>query len=259
VADKAADLIDQNSSKVDDLLAGGTPLDKLPDDLGLAAVTGTLDARGDTPAGHPAPIPGSPSLRRALVDAAFAMHPGDPLKLQKSPDQSPAYFAVDVEQIQPPAPKPFDQVADAVRADWMRDARRREQDALATRIYTAAQGGKPLADAAAQAGFTMHALPPVGRLSPVAGVPEKLVAPLFGLRPGEATMAETPDGFTVAVLTKVDDPPPSADPIGYARLREEVAAAMGNDIESTYAYALRLSMRPTVNQKLLDQMTQGSE
>ena len=59
IAEKAADLIYDRANKIEDLLAGGVPLDKLPGDLGLAAVTGTLDAQGNTPAGQPAPIPGS--------------------------------------------------------------------------------------------------------------------------------------------------------------------------------------------------------
>ncbi len=49
LADKAADLIYDRASKIEDLLAGGTPLDDLPGDLGLAAVTGTLDAQGQHP------------------------------------------------------------------------------------------------------------------------------------------------------------------------------------------------------------------
>ena len=58
LADKAADLIYDRAGKVQDLLAGGTPLDEMPADLGLAAVTGTLDEHGNTPEGTRAPIPG---------------------------------------------------------------------------------------------------------------------------------------------------------------------------------------------------------
>jgi peptidyl-prolyl cis-trans isomerase D len=259
VADKAADLIDQYSSKVDDLLAGGTALKDLPPDLGLAAVTGTLDAQGNTPAGRPAPIPGSAALRKALVAAAFAAKPGDALKLQRVAEGEAAYFAVDVESIEKPAPRPLDQVRDAVSADWTRDQRQREADATATRIYSAVGAGMQLEAAARQAGLAVQALPPVGRLNPTEGVPDKLVAPLFALRPGQATMVQTPDGFMVAVLRTIDDPAPSADPVGYAQLRERLAAAMGQDIESTYAFALRLSQKPTVNDRLLSQMTADSE
>ncbi len=78
IADKAADLIYDRSSKLEDLLAGGATLETLPADLGLAAVTGTLDAKGNTLEGKPAPIPGPPSLVHALVGAAFQAKKGDP-------------------------------------------------------------------------------------------------------------------------------------------------------------------------------------
>ena len=52
------------ANKVDDLLASGAPLDELPGDLGLAGVTGTLDAQGNTPDGTPAPIPGAGRVAR---------------------------------------------------------------------------------------------------------------------------------------------------------------------------------------------------
>ena len=54
LADKSADLIYDRAGKVQDALAGGTTLDDLPGDLGVAAVTGTLDAQGNTADGKPA-------------------------------------------------------------------------------------------------------------------------------------------------------------------------------------------------------------
>jgi peptidyl-prolyl cis-trans isomerase D len=67
LAEKAADLMYDRANKIDNLLASGTSLDQLPTDLGLAAVTGTLDAKGSTMNGEPAPIPGPPELKDALV------------------------------------------------------------------------------------------------------------------------------------------------------------------------------------------------
>jgi peptidyl-prolyl cis-trans isomerase D len=262
VADKAADVIDKEASELEDEFAGGTTLDdKLPSNLKGEA--GTLDAKGMTPAGTPAPLLGSPSLREAMIAAAFAAHKGDPLKMVQAPSSDPnappSYFALTVEDILPPAPKPYDQVKDAVRADWMRDAMHREQDAAATKLLTAVQGGAKLADAAASAGLAVHALPPVGRMRQADGVPASLTAPLFGMKKGEATMVETPDGFVVAVLADITDPDPKTDPIGYARLREELNGALANDTQASYAFALRNEVHPRVNRALLDQITQAGE
>ena len=85
IADKASDLIYDRANKTDDLLSGGVALDNLPGDLGLVAVTGTLDAQGYTPACQPPPIPGDDRLRKALIPAAFQMKPGDPPHLAQAP------------------------------------------------------------------------------------------------------------------------------------------------------------------------------
>lgn len=103
-ADKATDLIYDRANRLEDLLSGGTKLGDLPGDLGVAALTGTLDHTGMTPEGNPAPLPGSPELRAALIDAAFAAHVGDTAKLVQAPGQAKAYYAVDVEAITPPSP-----------------------------------------------------------------------------------------------------------------------------------------------------------
>lgn len=263
VADKAADLIDQRSVKIDDMLQGGTTLDQLPGDMGLAALTGTLDAKGNTPEGNPAPIPGSKQLRAAIVAAAFQARKGDPLKLQQGPPGPggvvSAYFALDVEDIMPPAPRPFDTVKETVRADGTADARRREQNVAATKLMTAAQSGTGLADAAKAAGLTVRRLPPVGRFEPVDGVPHSLVEPLFGMRQGETTMVETPDGFMVATLAKIDDPDPKADPVGEARLVDQINQQMANDMQTSFILGVRNAAKPRVNQALLDQLTQPGD
>ncbi len=71
LADKAASQIYDSANKLDDVLGTGAGLDKIPSGLGASGLEGTLDASGNTPAGTPAPIPGSPELRKALIEAAF--------------------------------------------------------------------------------------------------------------------------------------------------------------------------------------------
>jgi len=257
VADKAADLIYDRSSKLEDLLAGGTTLEALPADLGLAAVTGTLDAKGNTPEGMPAPIPGPPALVQALVQAAFAAKKGDPPQLIEAPRENngvESYFAVNVEDITPPAPKPMAEVADAVRADWTHDAIRHEQEEAAAKLLSAVKGGQHLADAAV--GLHVQRLPSVGRAGDVEGVPPQLLDPLFGLKVGEPTMVETPDGFLVAELVQIQQADPNADPIGYGQLREALAKAIGDDVQAVLTMALRERASPKVNPTQLDSLAQ---
>jgi peptidyl-prolyl cis-trans isomerase D len=251
IADKAADLMYDRANRIETLLSSGSTLDTLPGDLGVAAVTGTLDAEGDTLEGQPAPIPGPPELRSAFIQAAFAAKLNEPPKLVQAPNGAngaQSFFALTVEKIDPPAPRPLDQVIDKVRADWIADRKRHEQEEIAAKLFSSLKGGFTLAAAAQRAGLPVRHLPPTGRETPATGVPQQLLAPLFGLKQGEATMVETGDGFMVAVLSKIERPDPKSDPVGYGQVREQLARAIGQDIETVYASAVRDRSHPHVNE-----------
>ncbi len=119
------------------------------------------------------------------------------------------------------------------------------------------KAGQTLAEAAA--GLTVRHLPLVGRSAPVEGVPAQLITPLFGLKQGEPTMAETQDGFVVAVLREVQTPDAAADPIGYGQVRDGMARAIATDMENVFASALRDRASPHVNRQALEQLIQQSE
>lgn len=261
---KAADVIYDRANKVEDALAGGGNLADLPGDLGLAAVTGTLDAKGNTPQGSEAPIPGPPELRSALIAAAFHAKPGDPPHLTEVParaeggqqQQVSSYYALVVENVTPPAVKPFDQVQAQVTQDWRRDATRREQEDAAAKILTAVKGGQSLEDAALKTGVTVRRLPAVGRKGEVEGVPPQLVQPLFSLKKGEPTMVETPSGFVVAVLTDIQRPDPSPDSSAYREVREQLRRSIGDDLENLYVAAVRTRDKPRINQQMVESLVQ---
>ena len=210
-----------------DLLASGTKLDELPTGLGLAAVQGTLDAAGNTAEGEPAPIPASPTLRQAIVAKAFTLGPSDPATLESGPDHS--FYAVTVDSITPPAERPLDQVRDRVRDDWLRDARRHEQDVVAAGLLAATESGRTLKEAAEAAGVPLTRSPAIGRSQPPPGIPSQLVQPLFATDVGKATMVETPTGFVVAVPVTVTKPDPAVDVAGLDRVRTGLAGAMSDD------------------------------
>jgi peptidyl-prolyl cis-trans isomerase D len=259
IADRAVDLVYGNANKLEDLLAGGAKLEELPGDLGLLAISGTLDAQGLTVDGGAAPIPGDEALRRAVVAEAFRQGQGAPARLSEVPRTQGAaigFFAVEVDEIFPPEPRPYADVALIVRDDFIRDAIRRSRDAAAAGLLAAVKAGKTLAEAAAEAGLTAAPLPPVSRTSPAAGVPPQLIEPLFALKKGEATMIETPDGFLVAVLAEIREVDPKADPLTWGRIRDAVAKGLGDDLQASITFALRDRAKPQVNRKLADSIAQ---
>jgi peptidyl-prolyl cis-trans isomerase D len=261
---QAVEQVYDRSTKLDDALGGGGSLDELPTGLGVAAVTGTLDAHGNTPEGQTAPIPGPPALRDALISAAFATKVGEPPRLVEVPAEAAqgqpagpsAYYALSVESITPPAGEPFDQVRDRVREDWMSTARHHETETIAAGVLAAVKGGQNLTDAATGFGLAVQRLPPTERQSPPQGVPQQLVQPLFGMKVGEPTMVETADGFLVAVLAEVQIPDAKSDPIGFGQSRVTIERSMGDDIVSSYVNALRVAANPRVNNQVLNSIIQ---
>ncbi|HTW29466.1 MAG TPA: SurA N-terminal domain-containing protein [Acetobacteraceae bacterium] len=254
---RAGDQLYDRANKVEDVLASGSGLEKIPDNLGLAAVEGTLDAKGITPEGNQAPIPGPPELRTQLIAAAFDAKPDEPPHLNdvtNGSGETVGYYAVVVEKITPSARIPYDKVADQVREDWLAQQRRHEQETVAAKLMTAVNGGKSLVDAAEVDGLHVDTTPPIGRDNPPPDVPTQLVQPLFVLAKGKATMVETPDGFVVAQLTQVEEPSPTKDPLGYDRIRHALSAAIANDVEVSFAAALRERGNARVNQSLFDQV-----
>jgi peptidyl-prolyl cis-trans isomerase D len=252
--DRAVDQVYSRANKLDDALSAGTGLDDLPGDLGLAAVAGTLDAQGNTPAGEPAPIPGPPELRDAIIKAAFATAKGEPPRMVEAPGQS--YYALQVEDIIEPKVKPLSEVETQVQDDWIEAQRRHEQEAAAAKLMAAAQAGGSLDDAATVAGLRMEKTPPVMRNGTVEHVPPQLQAALFQLKKGETTMVETPDGFLVVRLTDITEPDPASDPAGAATMREALTRALDQDVQVVFATALRDRARPRVNRTLLDNLVE---
>jgi peptidyl-prolyl cis-trans isomerase D len=260
LASKAADVMYDRANKVDNVLGSGVGLDQMPSDLGLVGVAGTLDADGNTKDGVAAPIPGPAELKSALIKAAFQAQKGDPpqlVEVQTPSTGGSAYYAVSVEDVIPPAVKPFDEVKERVAADWTQDARRHTQNEAAAKLLTAVKGGQSLADAAAVAGVSVHRTPLVTRGGSAEGVPPQLEQALFGLKKGEATMIDTGDGFIVAVPAEIIEPDPKADPTGYGQVREAVVRSIGNDMTTVFAEALRQHAEPRINQAVLDSVSGG--
>jgi peptidyl-prolyl cis-trans isomerase D len=258
LTNKAADLMYDRANKVDNVLGSGASLDEMPSDLGLVGVAGTLDAEGNTADGTPAPIPGPAELKAALIKAAFETQKGDPLRLvevQTPSTGGSAYFALSVEDVLPPSVKSFDAVRNQLATDWARDAQRHSQEQAAAKLLATVKGGKSLADAAAVAGVTVRRTPLITRGGTAEGVPSQLAQALFTMKPGEATMVETNDGFIVAVPADIIDTDPKDDPTGYSQVRQVVTRSIGADLATVFADALRTRAEPRINQPVLDTVT----
>jgi peptidyl-prolyl cis-trans isomerase D len=259
LAEKATDVMYDRANKIDNLLGNGTSLDQMPSDLGLAGVSGTLDSKGDTKDGTPAPIPGPTELKAALVAAAFHSQKGDQPQLTEVQTPSvggSAYYAVSVEEVIPPAVKPYDEVKQQVATDWAADQQRHAAEEKAAKLLTAVQGGQKLADAAAVAGVPVDHTPLVMRDGAAESMAPQLAKLLFGLKPKEPAMVATATSFIVAVPDKIDTPNPAADPGGYDALRQAVDRSVGNDMAAIFTEAVRQRANPRINKANYDAIVQ---
>lgn len=252
---QALGLVNSRVDALQDALAGRTPLEKLPGDLGLAALQGSIDSNGLTEQGTPAPIPGSAALRQAIVAQAFQQQRGQAASLINGPDNS--YFALTVDGVTPATMKAFADVKSQVLASWTQDQMQRAQNQAATDILQALKSGRTLAGLASARGLSVTTTPPLTRQGQAPdGVPQNLVAPLFSLKQGESTMIATPDGYVVAQLTAINTPNPASDPVGYDQLKASLAGALADDMQAVFAGVVTAKANPRINQTVIQQIAQ---
>jgi peptidyl-prolyl cis-trans isomerase D len=251
---KAQVQVNQDVDNVQDALAGQTPLDQLPGNLGLVAVEGTLDANGNAADGNPAPIPGGASLRGAIITAIFAAHIGDPAQLINGPDGG--YFAFTLDSITPPSVEPYDSVKQKVAAAWIQDALLREAEVKAANLLQAVNGGQSLDAAASAAGYPVSMLPPVSRNTTPNGVSNAMVQILFSLKLGQATMTQTADGFSVAALTAINRPTPQDDAADASEVTQAMTKSLEDDTVASFIAGLQARDNVRVDDKLFAEVYQ---
>lgn len=251
--DRALDMAYERANRAEDALAGGTPLTDVASGAGATLATVTLDSSGRSPANEQVSLPVPADQREALLRAIFAAREGDAPRMAEMGD---AFVAIELRGVTPPALRPFESVEQEVRLAYLADARRRAAEERAAGLLAALRGGKPMAEAAQEAGYPFQRLGPIGRDPQAAGpVPPELIAPLFEAQLDEPTMVETRSGFAVGRVVQILRFDPASDPLGLGRARTEVEQAMADELEQQYAAAIRRRASVRINRTLLEQVT----
>ncbi|MFC0410397.1 SurA N-terminal domain-containing protein [Roseomonas elaeocarpi] len=248
---KAADLAYQRINDAQDALAGGTKLADVARQAGMRVDTVTTDSTGHDADGKEVALPVPDYARQEALAAIFAASAGQPGRIDESKSGA-GFLGIELQSVQPPKLRPFEQVRDAVRAAWVQDARAHAQEVRATALMTATEGGKTLAAAATEAGLGSEQIGPVGR-GPGTILPPEMLAPVFATKLNAATMARTADGFAVAQVLSVQ-PGDTEAPNALAGTRSEVETAMQDELEQSYLDALRRRAKVEVNEGLMAQV-----
>jgi peptidyl-prolyl cis-trans isomerase D len=254
-SERAADLAFERANKVEDALAGGATLDEVAKQFNLGLAHVRTDSTGHAEDGKEVELPVVPAAREAVLRSIFSTDRGAPVHLAETQDVG--FLAVQVNDIVPPALKPFESVRAEVLAAWTADAKRRAQEERATKLMTEVKGGKPLTEAAAAMGLGAREVGGLTRQpQQLETIPAELRAPLFDLALHDATMIETRDGFVVAQVTEITAPDPAANAAGLNQVKAEAEQSIARDLETQYVTALRNRVGVRINQRLMDQLAQ---
>lgn len=249
---RAQDMVDERAQKLQDLFAGGATIDEVPADIGAAAAAGTLDRLGRTPDGTPAPLPGSDAFRRDVLGAIFTAKQGEAPQLNDGADRH--YYAMVVDKITPAAVRPFEAVRDKVLADWQANERRRAAETQAAAMMRDINAGRNILDVAGGAGLTVSRSAVTQRGHTAPDLPRGLADMLFSIKPGQATMVETPTAFVVAGIGNIVKADPAKAAADLQMTQRQLSNVMGNDIVSAYLNALSVTAKPQVNEALFSRL-----
>lgn len=253
--DKAVEKMFELSTKLEDELAGGTPLAEAAQTVGARIVKlDKIDNRGADKAGvaQGATLPAIDKI----VASGFTVGEGQTGSVEEAGND--AFFAVQVEAVIPAALKPLDEVKSVVLGDWQAEQKQAAARKKAEEIAEKMKAGSAAKDAAAGVpGALAQNVDPLMRAgAPSALIPAAAVQTLFGGSVGTVTTAEKPTGVVVAKLTGIIPADP-ANPMAAGQLTQLANAtgqAMQDELVMQYLAALRAHYGVTINQSLINQL-----
>ncbi len=226
--DAARRAIAQRRTGIDDLLAAGASLEELATESGMTVAT------LDFGPGIDSALSGYPAFR----DAAEALTTDDFPETIELADGGLVVLRLD--QVVPPALKPFDAVKDAVAAAVRADMLQKALAARAAEIAEAVKGGADPASFGA-----VESLGPMARDGFVENVPQDLVADAFAMAEGAARPIEgrVDDGTPFAAVLRLDAvlPAPTEDEAALAlkaSLSAQIEQALSQDALTLFSNAL---------------------
>ncbi|AOX19839.1 peptidylprolyl isomerase [Kozakia baliensis] len=254
---QAPQLLQSRLPRFQDAVAGSTDLEHIPTDLGAIPAQGSLDAQGMTKDGEPAPLPGDPELRQAIIARIFSQAEGVKPSVVNGPKGGA--FAVLVDHIEPGALKSFDSVRDQVVHDWTEAQRRHAADERATTIFDKAkqQGGVAKAVAGTTDASSMQSGMAVSRIKPVP-LPQPLLPLIFGTPVGQSAMLNVNDDYFVVTVTGLRDGDPATMKELSSRLRPQLEESLRGDIPTTVVHSLEDKLKPVPNVQLMQRVIDAS-
>ncbi|KFE33556.1 SurA N-terminal domain-containing protein [Thioclava atlantica] len=222
--DMARREISSETEKLQDMLAGGATLEDMAKETDMEI--GQIPYTADSSDG----IAGYEEFRKA-ADAAQV---GDYPELDNLSDGG--VFALRLDKVVPPTPKPFDKVKDEVATAWHQDQLVKAEEARAGEVVRALEGGKSLGET----GLLTTTVPSIARGGFNDEVPPQVVSKVFATEPGKPAQVTAKGKVYVLVTDKVipADMNDSDTKLISGQVGSQLSQALANDLLTFYANAI---------------------
>ncbi len=238
------------SNKVSDALGSGAPLEEVANTANLKLVkVKAVDSSGKGPDGQPVtdlPKAGAQAIG-PFMETAFATAKGSTSDITDLGNDG--FFIVRVDDVTPPALKPFETVKDQVLAAWTLEQQKDAAQKAATAAVERLNKGE---DTGAVAGAIKVDITQPFTRSGSDTVPAPVAAAAFQLEVGKAATAVAGDTSYAVRLAKIVPADPKADPAGLAEERQQLDRSIAGDLSQQYVTALAKDIGVKINQQAID-------
>ncbi|MCU0894953.1 MAG: SurA N-terminal domain-containing protein [Rhodospirillales bacterium] len=247
---KAVDEVYALSTRLEDALGAGAPLEDAANALGLdIRRVEAIDAGGRDRSGAAVA-----DLPEGFAQTVFAIAEKSESVLTESGRDT--FYVVRVDAVTPSGLKPLGDVRADVVAAWTAEQRAERAKARAGAIADAARGTGALAGAAEAQGLSARTTPPFQRATrqPVEGVPAAIIDAAFAAEQGEVAVVPADSGSYVVRVASVIEADPKAQPEAVASLRAELEGQAQEDTLAQLSSGIRREFPVTMNQSAIEQM-----
>jgi peptidyl-prolyl cis-trans isomerase D len=249
--ERATDRMFEIGNKLEDELAGGTPMKDAAAALDIpTAAFGPVDSSGANPSG--VIVEGLPAKDQVLK-AAFELSMGQASPIIETPEGN--LYVVQLEQITPPTLIPFETAKDRVRAVWSGRQRDAQVKAMAEKAVERIRAGTPIDKVAADLKRPVSATPALTRFGGEALKAQ--VDAMFALnKVGEVSIIAESGGATIVQLAEIRKAETESDQAKQQRatLQETLNTVLVNEVGGAFADSLKQIYAVEKNQSVIDSL-----
>ncbi len=247
--EKAKNELQNKHDEVEDNRIAGKTLKEIAASQKLAFYEiPAADATGLGPDGKP--VLDTPDLKK-IITQAFAPDSGSDDAAIETSDGGYAWTTTI--STDAPKQKPFDEVKDQVKDNYLASERRRLIDELAKKLADKVNAGQPMTTIEADAKNKVEKTDPITRKTVPQSISEAVVAQAFALPKGRAGHGASPDHTTEIVFRVADViAAPPASLTEKDQLDRELQGQLANQTLTEYTEALKKRYGATVNQAELN-------